>query len=151
MKQLQNPYFVLVGLIAFMLIFAAAVSPSVVRYNTSADKAQVFSWLLDTITDAENDTLTFSSLQTSLWSAALQVDGKQLSGTQLIATIVQGSAFPSPDADQWVEITRDTVNGSIEQLRIDIGDLDYVNYRIILDGAGTQSSEYEAIVDVKKN
>lgn len=151
MKLFQNPYFVLVGLVAFAVTVMAAVSPSVVRYQTSTEKAQVFTWTLDTITNAANDTLNFSGLQTSNWLGELQADGKQLSGTQGIAVIVQGSAFPSPDSDQWFEVTRDTLNGSLEQLHIDLAQLGLVNYRIILDGYGTQSTEYEVAVNVKKD
>jgi len=151
MKTIFSSYMTIFGLIAFAVLLLATVSPSVVRYNTSADKVQILSWTLDTITDAANDTLLFSGIQTSKWDATIHADGRQVSGTQLIAVIVQGSGFASPDADQWKEITRDSLNGSIEQVRIDLGTLDMVNYRIILDGAGTQVAEYEVVANLKKD
>lgn len=148
---MKNSFLTYFGVLALFFVLMSAVTPSIVRYNTSTEKAQVFTWAVDTITNAGNDTLTVSGLQTSNWYGELQVDGRQLSGTQGIAVIVQGSAFPSPDSDQWDEITRDTVNGSLEQVTIDLGRMGRVNYRIILDGYGTQSSEYEAALNLKKD
>lgn len=136
-------------LAAFILIAATAATGT--KYYTIPNKAQSYTWAVDTITDAENDTLTIADLQTSNWYGLLQVDGKQLTGTQLLAIIVQASAFDSPDADQWYEVQRDTANGSLEQVNIDLEQLDAFNYRIIIDGAGTQSSEYEAVLNLKKD
>lgn len=148
---MKNSFLTYFGVLALFFVLMSAVTPSIVRYNTSSEKAQVFTWAVDTITNAGNDTLTISGLQTSNWYGELQIDGKQLSGTQAIVAIVQGSAFPSPDSDQWDEITRDTVNGSLEQVTIDLGQMGRVNYRLILDGYGTQSSEYEAVLNLKKD
>lgn len=148
---MKNSFLTYFGVLALFFVLMSAVTPSIVRYNTSSEKAQVFTWAVDTITNAGNDTLTISGLQTSNWYGELQIDGKQLSGTQAIVAIVQGSAFPSPDSDQWDEITRDTVNGSLEQVTIDLGQMGRVNYRVVLDGYGTQSSEYEAALNLKKD
>ena len=148
MKHSFLTYF---GVLALVFVLMSTVAPSVVKYATSTEKAQVVSWVLDTITDAENDTLLMNRVQSSNWYGELQVDGRQISGTQLLAVIVQGSAFPSPDSDQWDEVTRDTVNGSLEQVTIDLGQMGRVNYRVIIDGAGTQSSEYEAVLNLKKD
>lgn len=148
---MKNSFLTYFGVLALFFVLMSAVTPSIVRYNTSSEKAQVFTWAVDTITNAGNDTLTISGLQTSNLYGELQIDGKQLSGTQAIVAIVQGSAFPSPDSDQWDEITRDTVNGSLEQVTIDLGQMGRVNYRVVLDGYGTQSSEYEAALNLKKD
>lgn len=148
-KFLNSPAF-LIGLIIAAILAIAATSATTTRYSTAPEKAQILTWSLDTIADAANDTLTMG-LQTSNWYGLLQLDGKQLSGTQGIAVIVQHSAFASPDSDQWAESTRDTLNGSLEQLVIDLGRLEASNYRIIMDGYGTQSTEYEASLVLKKD
>lgn len=148
---MKNSFLTYFGVLALVFVLMSTVAPAVVKYTTATEKTQVITWVLDTITDAENDTLVMNGIQSSNWYGELQVDGRQLSGTQGIAVIVQGSAFPSPDSDQWDEVTRDTVNGSLEQVTIDMGRMGRVNYRIILDGYGTQSSEYEAALNLKKD
>lgn len=148
---MKNSFLTYFGVLALVFVLMSTVAPAVVKYTTATEKTQVITWVLDTITDAENDTLVMNGIQSSNWYGELQVDGRQLSGTQGIVVIVQGSAFPSPDSDQWDEVTRDTVNGSLEQVTIDMGQMGRVNYRIILDGYGTQSSEYEAALNLKKD
>lgn len=151
MKNLSNP--LVLGLLLAMVIigFVAATSADTTKYKTQAEKATVYSWGLDTITNAGNDTLTIGDIQTSNWYGLLHVDGKQLSGTQGIAVIVQYSGFADPDADQWAEETRDTLNGSQENLIIDLGRSEAIKYRVIMDGYGTQSTEYEAVLNLKKD
>jgi hypothetical protein len=151
MKNILSSYLTLFGAIALAGVLLALVSPSTVRYNTSPDKVQILSWPLDTITNTGADTLLFSGIQTSKWNAAIQVDGRQISGTQLLIAQLQGSGFASPDADQWKEIARDTCNGALEQVFIDAGELDFVNYRIILTGVGTMVAEYEVVANLKKD
>lgn len=143
----------MLGLLLAMVIigFVAATSADTTKYKTQAEKATVYSWGLDTIADAANDTLTIGDIQTSNWYGLLHVDGKQLSGTQGIAVIVQYSGFASPDADQWAEETRDTLNGTQENLIIDLGRSEAIKYRVIMDGYGTQSTEYEAVLNLKKD
>lgn len=145
-----SPYIIFLFVLSAFVLIAATASTGT-KYYTISNKAQVYEWILDTITDAENDTLTIADLQTSNWYGLLQVDGKQLSGTQLLAIIVQASAFASPDADQWYEVQRDTANGTLEQVAIDLEQLDAISYRVIIDGAGTQSSQYEAVLNLKKD
>lgn len=151
MKNRFSSYLALFGAIALVGLLMAAVSPSVARYATSADKVQILSWPLDSITNTAADTLLFSGIQTSKWNAAIHVDGKQISGTQVLVAQLQGSGFALPDADQWKEIARDTCNGALEQVFIDAGELDLVNYRIILTGVGTMVAEYEVVVNLKKD
>ncbi|MBK6903989.1 MAG: hypothetical protein IPH04_14615 [Saprospirales bacterium] len=147
MKDFLNKWGVLILAIGLM----AATAGVGTKYTTSAEKAQVYNWTLDTITDAENDTLTITSLQTSNWYGALHIDGRQISGTQMLAVIVQRSCHESPATDQWDEETRDSVNGSSEQVIIDLGRMECFNYRVIVDGAGTQVAEYDAVLSLKKD
>jgi hypothetical protein len=130
----------------------AAVSATSTKYFTVNHRAELIDWPLDTTTNAGNDTLNIVDVQASNWYGLLHVDGKQLSGTQGIVVIVQRSAFPAPDSDQWDEETRDTLNGSLEQLQIDLGRMEAFRYRIIMDGyQATQSTEWEAALNLKKD
>jgi len=152
MKTLfQNPYFVLIGLLGVAVSVMAAVSASGTKYNTGASKAYAYDWTSDTITDAGNDTLTIGELQTSKWTGAIHCTGTQLSGTQLVDVRLQGSAFAVPAAADWVQVANDTLNGAAESLRIQAGTLDLLNYRIIMDGTGTQSSTYKCRFLLKKD
>ena len=151
MKNILSSYLTLFGAIALAGVLLAAVSPSLTRYNTATEKAQILTWTLDTITNTGADTLLFSGVQTSKWNAAIHVDGIQVSGTQLLTAVLEGSGFVSPDADQWKEIARDTCNGALEQVFIDAGELDFVNYRLILYGTGTMVAEYEVVANLKKD
>jgi hypothetical protein len=147
----KSPIALMIAAFTLFVGLIAATSADSTKYKTSAEKAFVYAWDTDTITNAGNDTLTIGDIQTSNWYGMLHVDGKQLSGTQGIAVIVQYSGFANPDADQWAEETRDTLNGSAENLVIDLGRMEALSYRVIVDGYGTQSSEYEPALVLKKD
>lgn len=149
MKMKHAHILLFLGLVALVLIAASTATGT--KYYTVNNKAQLYTWALDTITNAGNDTLILGEVQSSNWYGILHVDGKQLTGTQGIAVIVQRSGFASPDSDQWGEDTRDTLNGTSEQLFIDLGRLEAFSYRVIIDGYGTQSTEYEAVLNLKKD
>lgn len=151
-KILNRYAIIAAALMVIALVFMAASAGVGTRYTTISEKAQVYNWTQDTIANAANDTLTIGSMQTSNWYGMFHIDGKQLSGTQGLAVIVQRSCFESPASDQWDEETRDTVNGSLEQVQIDLGRLECLNYRIIVDGyQATQSTEYDAVLNLKKD
>lgn len=152
MKQFfSSPWTVFFALLAVVVLMAASAGVRT-RYNTSAEKAMVYNWTQDTTTNAGNDTLTLASeLQTSNWYGTFQADGRQLSGTQLIAVIVQSSCFESPASDQWDEVTRDTLNGSLEQVTINLSRMGALHYRFVMDGAGTQSTEWDCVLNLKKD
>lgn len=147
MKDFLNKWGILILAIGLMAASAGVGT----RYTTITEKAQVYNWTQDTIANAANDTLTISGMQTSNWYGMFHIDGKQLSGTQAIAVIVQRSCFESPASDQWDEETRDTLNGSLEQVQIDLGRLECLNYRFVIDAYGTQSTEYDAVLNLKKD
>ena len=154
MKQAKrifwNPW---MGVALFLGVFflMSTVNPTSTRYNTSTNKAQHYTWVFDTITDTGADTLNITDTQTSNWYGMLQVDGKKLTGTMLVDVQVERSNFVSPDADQWAVETRDTLNGTTEQIFIDLGRMESFRYRVILTGTGTQTAEYEAVMNLKKD
>lgn len=150
MKAIKHPL-VLFALLLIVTVFIAATAASGTKYNTGSSKAYAYDWSLDTIADAANDTLTIGDLQTSKWNGAIHCIGTQISGTQLLDVRLQGSAFASPGASEWVAIANDTLNGAAESLRIQAGTLDLLNYRIIVDGTGTQSSSYKCRFLLKKD
>ena len=145
----MKPLIYFFAIIGVCVLIAATATKT--KYYPSSNKADLYVWDLDTLTNAANDTLLLGEIQSSNWHGLFQIDGKQLSGTQSIIVIAQRSAFPDPDADQWKEQTRDTLNGALEQVVIDLGRLGAFNYRFILDGGGTQSTEWEAVLNVKKD
>lgn len=93
----------------------------------------------DTITNAENDTINLPNVLTLWETAVLDVHTTQLSGTENLILIVQGSAKVSPVA--WHEVARDTFSAN-EDLKISFGPTDLYKYRYIIDGSGTQSTTY---------
>lgn len=142
-----TPFLIVLAAIALI----AATTATGTKLFTVSHKAQEYTWAVDTITDTEADTLTLGEVQASNWYGVLAVDGRQLSGTQSIIVAVQGSAWRSPDSDQWKEVARDTLNGTQEVIHIDLSRVALFSYRAILTGSGTQSTEYEAIVPLKKD
>lgn len=145
-KRLLN-FFAALG----VLVLLSAAAGVGTQYYTVSNKAHVYNWTQDTIANAANDTLTLPDVQSSNWYGIFHIDGKQLSGTQAIAVIVQRSGFESPASDQWDEETRDTLNGSLEQVMIDLGRMEAFNYRVVIDAYGTQSTEYDAVLNLKKD
>jgi hypothetical protein len=142
-----------VFLFCVQAVQAQGIDPaSATGLGTTGARAYIYTWDLDTITNTANDTLNINDTQTSNWVGFLHLDGKQLSGTQGVAVIIEQSCFVTPDADQWSELTRDTLNGSLEQLIINTGTLGAARYRIILDGyEASQSVEYEPVLFLKKD
>lgn len=155
--KIKNIFLSLFALFGVVALFVAAGQ----ALGTSSTKAYEYTWDLDTLTNTANDTLyldtdaTISApgdLITSNWYGTLQADGNQISGTQGIAIIVEASNFRTPDADQWFEVARDTLSGSLEQEVIEIGRMGSAYYRIIMDGyEATQSVEYEPALFLKKD
>lgn len=110
------------------------------------------SYVSDTITDAENDTLYLGANLISRWSYNWHINTTQLSGTENIIAIVQetnnASASQSTPTD-WIEVARDTFTAN-EDGRI-TGETVYgIKQRLILDGSGTQSTTYSVKFAGKK-
>lgn len=102
----------------------------------------------DTITNAENDTITLSSRLFSKWSYNWTLDVTNLSGTTNVIVKVEESN--SYSGDDWYPVgTPDTATGT-ELLRT-YGDAVYGRrQRVIIDGTGTQSSTYTATGTYKR-
>lgn len=140
-----------VALVLGVFFLMSTVNPTATRYNTSANKAQYYTWVFDTITNTGADTLNITDTQTSNWYGVLQADGKKLTGTMLLDVQVERSCFTSPDSDQWKVESRDTLNGTTEQIFIDLGRMEAFKYRVIVTGTGTQTAEYECVLNLKKD
>lgn len=111
-------------------------------------KTATYTWTLDTITNAANDTLTlpFGNILSN-YEWAYFVTRTNISGTTNIAVSVQASGVKTGDTD-WVQVgvtsattaTNEIVSGtSFHGLR----------HRIIVDGTGTQSSSYRLTAVMK--
>jgi len=100
-----------------------------------------YSTTSDTITDAENDTLTVPANLISPWGVKLSADVANLSGTTAMKIYIQGSTDLTTAKD-WYTIDSVTVSGagvySWEDDRVND-----VAHRFIIDGSGTQSSTYD--------
>lgn len=108
----------------------------------------------DTITDAENDTLSVSPNLISFWTYNHTIDITSLSGSVSIIAILQENNERT--GGTWYEVERDTATGA-GQLRLHGADtpsgLGYVKgirQRLILDGSGTQSTKYTKNSTYKK-
>lgn len=115
-------------------------------YATS--KTATYTWTLDTLTNAANDTLTLpfgNVLSNYEW--AYFVTRTNISGTTNLAVSVQASGVKTGDTD-WTQVgvtsattaTNEIVSGtSFHGLR----------HRVIVDGTGTQSSSYRITAVLK--
>lgn len=102
----------------------------------------------DTITNAENDTITLSSRLFSKWTYNWTLNVTNLSGTtNVIVKVEESNSYSGND---WYPVgTPDTASGT-ELLRV-YGDVVYGRrQRIIIDGTGTHSSTYTATGTYKR-
>lgn len=114
------------------------MASSIVRYTFTAD----------TITDAENDTLSLPYNLFSSFTSLYQLTRTNLSGTTNVAVTLQQSALTSGDTD-WVTVgTTSGTGATIEALTLNptYG----IRYRLIVDGTGTQSTRYTVQAVLKK-
>lgn len=107
----------------------------------------------DTITNAENDTLTISPNLISFWSYNWTLRATQESGTKDVIFILQESNERT--GDSWYEVERDTASGSGTTITRLFGSglsgrAQGVRQRVILDGSGTQSTTYVVKATYKK-
>lgn len=94
-----------------------------------------------TITNAANDTTYFREYMESNYRASLFVESDRTSGTTAFSVIVQtrptSTDFPFVPVDTLTFVNADSVSTK----RLDLGTLDGYEYRVIVDGSGTQVTE----------
>lgn len=99
-----------------------------------------YSTVFDTITNAENDTLTVPANLLSPWGVKFVADVANVSDTTAISIIVQGS-MDLTTTKTWFPIDTVAVAGAGVYTWED-SYVPEVAHRFILDGSGTQSSTY---------
>lgn len=140
----QNILFGLLLIAAFAFLASFEAGPGPAKWDSSQFAAPPALFkpaaTIDTITNAENDTITLTAKLYSQFQFNWTVITTQLSGTQSINAIVQESASDS-DTD-WYPVDTVALSGSADLDRI-VGTAVYgVRQRLIIDGSGTQSTRY---------
>lgn len=99
-------------------------------------------WDLDTISNANNDTLTLPWTLQSRYTGALQITRTSISGTANVAVSIQTSVTSSTSTDvTWVTVATTSGTGATNEL-LTLAETYGQRYRIIVDGTGTQSTSY---------
>lgn len=121
--------------IIVLLLVAASSSPLPPDVKTYRQREYV------TVTNLGNDTTYFREPMESNYRASLFVESDRTSGTTAFSVIVQtrptSTDFPFVPVDTLSFVNADSVSTK----RLDLGNLDGYEYRVIVDGSGTQVTE----------
>jgi len=102
-----------------------------------------YSWTLDTISNALNDTLNLPYTLQSRYTQAFQFTRTSISGTANIAVTVQMSVTTSNTTDpNWITVLTSAGTGATSEV-LTLAESYGQRYRIIFDGTGTQSTSYK--------
>ena len=131
-----------------IILFVALLAFSLSAKAQTLDPFYAYTFTPDTITNTESDTLLLPADFVSPWSYVYQVVMDSLSGTDTLSFIVQESVLRSGNTD-WVTVATGAGSASV-RTRI-TGALMYGRrQRIIVNGAGTQSTRYAITFLAKK-
>lgn len=118
------------------------------EYEPTTSNIVRYSWTLDTITNANNDTLNLPYNLFSSFTSLYQLRRTSISGTPNIAVTVQQSAVTSGNTD-WVTVATTAGTGATNEALV-LNPTYGVRYRLIVDGSGTQSTSYSVTAVLKK-
>lgn len=131
-----------------IILFAALLVSALNIKAQTLDAFYTYTFAPDTITDSESDTLLLPADFVSPWSFAYHVTMSSLSGTDTLSFVVQESVLKSGNTD-WITVA--TGAGSADVFTRITGALMYGRrQRIIVNGAGTQSTRYAITFLAKK-
>lgn len=106
-------------------------------------------WTLDTITNAENDTLTLNYILASPYSYSYQIKLANISGTRDIKFYLEQTN--ATGSTRWMKVDSAVTTGSTVNAYLMEGANTWGNkHRIIVDGTGTQVVSYHADGWLKK-
>jgi hypothetical protein len=135
---MKNYIFGGVALILVGLLFFAG-KPD---YEPMASNLLTKTWALDTITNAANDTLLMPWTMQNRYTGALQITRTNISGTTNLAITVQTNVASTSSTDAtWITVLTSSGTGATAEL-LTLEETYGQQYRIIVDGTGTQSSSY---------
>jgi len=113
---------------------SAAAAPS--------SNAIVKSWAVDTITNAENDTLSLGEVLASAYQYSYQVRLINLSGTRSIKFYLEQTS--ATGSSRWMTVDSAITSGAVINNYLMRDANTWGNrHRIIIDGTGTQSISYK--------
>lgn len=131
-----------------IILFAVLIVSALSLKAQTLDAFYTYTFTPDTITNTESDTLLLPADFTSPWSFAYHITMNALSGTDTLSFVIQESVLRSGNAD-WITIA--TGAGSADVFTRITGALMYGRrQRIIVNGAGTQSTRYSITFLAKK-
>lgn len=111
--------------------------------------AVVKSWTLDTITNAENDTLTLGEVLASPYQYSYQIRLANISGTRSIKFYLEQTS--GTGSTRWMKVDSAVTSGStINDYLMKNAETWGNKHRIIVDGTGTQSVSYKVDGWLKK-
>lgn len=139
------------------------VLPDGTEYEYRAGRYYAYTFALDTITDAANDTLYLPSRMSDLHSnfqGCVSVTRTNISGTTNIAVKVEETAYDysgsTAPTEGWASALK--VGGTAAATAATTATIENLNipesygmaWRIVVDGTGTQSSSYKIRVVLKQ-
>lgn len=111
--------------------------------------AIIKSWTLDTITNAENDTLLLNEILASPYQYSYQVRMANISGTRSIKFYLEQTS--ATGSTRWMKVDSLTTSGAVINDYLMRGANTYGNkHRIIVDGTGTEVVSYKVDGWLKK-
>ena len=131
-----------------IILFAALSFAAFCAKTQTLDPFYAYTFTPDTITNAERDTLLLPADFVSPWSYVYHIVMDSLSGTDTLSFVIQESILRSGNTD-WITVA--TAAGSANVSARITGALMYGRrQRIIVNGAGTQSTRYSVAFLAKK-
>lgn len=131
-----------------IILFVALSFAAFCANAQTLDPIYAYTFTPDTITNTERDTLLLPADFVSPWSYGYHIVMDSLSGTDTLSFVVQESVLKSGNTD-WITVATGAGSGSFST-RI-VGALMYGRrQRIIVNGAGTQSTRYSITFLAKK-
>lgn len=164
LKYFSQGGFIGLLLVGAFMAFLAFEKPytdfqtSVVSIDEAGDISTVFapstgavakSWTLDTITNAENDTLSLGEILASPYQYSYQVRLANVSGTRSIKFYLEQTS--ATGSTRWMKVDSLTTSGAvINDYLMKSAETWGNKHRIIVDGTGTQVVSYKVDGWLKK-
>ena len=117
-------------------------SGNVTTAAAPSSNAIVKSWVVDTITNAENDTLLLGEILASAYQYAYQIRMANISGTRSIKFYLEQTS--ATGSSRWMTVDSAITSGAVINNYLMRNANTWGNrHRIIIDGTGTQSISYK--------
>ncbi len=147
----------------FILSMSAFNNDADTDYQTSSTMLYEYTWTKDTISNANNDTLYLPSRLrpvNSDYIMAVSVTRTNISGTTNLAVKVEGTTYnytgSTKPTSGWcpalntANAAAATAATTATEETLMIPNAYYKNYRVVVDGTGTQSTSYTIRLVMKK-